>query len=177
MKNIQVEEVLEALRKCREAVNNTELPPNERFRLVRDISTPLIECDRRQQNEPEAKAPFGLLVTEALQMAGIPATYEYPGYIDIIEESGRRWAFGTANPLWGGHQMTPCGESVEGTYVEFADFPSEVEDKVEGIASAIAKAIEASPYRKCPKCRRVLSEHKSDYVGCPNCGHKEPYNP
>lgn len=77
-------------------------------------------------------------VERALRILGHPANLEYPGFISVVSVGGE-WAFGVANPLWGGHKVTESGDVVEGTHVEFP-IPSDSTDAW-AIAAHIARAI------------------------------------
>ena len=56
------------------------------------------------------KTTVGERVTRSLQDFGLSATWEYPGYVNIVTPTGE-WHIGTANGNWGGDFTEgPTGE-------------------------------------------------------------------
>lgn len=76
------------------------------------------------------------VVVTLLNAAGIRASHEYPGFINIDEPGLLSWAFGDANGTWDGDLMTTGGQVVDGVHLAVG---SDAGEQV--IADAIAGVI------------------------------------
>lgn len=99
---------------------------------------------------------------EALQGAGLTASWEFPGWlsIDAPDGSGDAWAFGTANGYWAGDRTSVDGEH---RYTVRLRVHHDSGD-VDALAVAIVAALET---RRCHECGEAMDKQRDGAIAEP----------